>query len=136
MTENRCNPRVSNPVAFIILLVGALAIIPIGGAIGANWLGTGTDVQDTAAMERAGQRAIALYCRDLLNAWIPRGYDEVPPPEQYNIVLRERAHQLGRVTEAFPECRPTLFLGEVIRHIQINAAYEQAAAPTPQENAS
>lgn len=136
MTENRLNPRVSNPWAFIILVVGGLAIIPIGGAIGSSWLGSGTDVQDTAAMEAAGQRAIVLYCRDLLNAWLPRGYDEVPQPEHYDIQLRERAHQLGRVTEAFPECRPTLFLGEVIRHIQINAAYEQAAAPTPQENAS
>ncbi len=135
MTD-RLNPRVSNPVAFIILVVGALAIIPIGGAIGSSWLGSGTDVPDTAAMEAAGQRAVALYCRDLLNAWLPTDYEEVPAPEYYEITLRERAHHLGRVTEACPECRPTLFLGEVIRHIQINAAYEQAAAPTPQENVS
>lgn len=122
--------RISNPWAFGILLAVLVFAIPVFATMGLSR----TDVQDTEAMERAGQRAVVLYCRDLLNSYLSRDYEEVPPPEYYEITLRERAHHLGRVTEAFPECRASLFLGEVIRHVQINAAYEQAAAIMQQED--
>ena len=135
MTTRIFHTRVSNPWAFIILAGFLLFGVPIFATMGLS-----QEDEDTAAMEAAGQRAIALYCRDVLAAEVPLGYDQVPEdPALYRYVLQQRARDLARVAEALPECRGTLFLSEVFRHLQIMSGYERAAtpeAPKPQSQSS